>query len=119
MGGIPEVRARPSPCLAPKSEKASGRGGFTRLRKLLLLIAAAVVMSTFGPSTEASADGWRYRPVVVSVVHRVVVPTTRVVWQPVVVRTYAVRYYRTYAVRYAAVYHRPCCCQRVYARWWW
>jgi hypothetical protein len=93
------------------------------LRKLVLLIAAAAMMSMFGPSTEASAH--HYRPVVVSVVHRVVVPVERVVWKPVVVRTYAVRYYRTYAVRYARVYHRDCCCRHTWAwgytgwRWWW
>jgi hypothetical protein len=110
------------------------------LRKLVLLIAAAAVMSMFGPSTEASAHHYRYRPVVVSVVHRVAVPVERVVWKPVVVRTYAVRYYRTYAVRYARVYHRDCCCRHTWGwgytgwgytgwgytgwryagwRWWW
>ncbi len=97
------------------------------LRKLVLLIAAAAVMSMFGPSTEASAHHYRYRPVVVSVVHRVAVPVERVVWKPVVVRTYAVRYYRTYAVRYARVYHRRCCCCCHHTwgwryagwRWWW
>jgi hypothetical protein len=97
------------------------------LRKLVLLIAAAAVMSMFGPSTEASAHHYRYRPVVVSVVHRVAVPVERVVWKPVVVRTYAVRYYRTYAVRYARVHHHHCCCCCHHTwgwryagwRWWW
>lgn len=101
------------------------------LRKLMLLVAAMVAISAVAPLTEASAHGWRYRPVVVSVVHRVVVPTTRVVYRPVVVRTYAVRYYRTYAVRYAPVYRRPYCGWGYgygygwggwgwrYAGWWW
>ncbi len=97
------------------------------LRKLFLLIAAVSIMSMFAPLTEASAHGYRYRPVVVSVVHRVVVPVKRVVWKPVVVHTYAVRYYRTYAVRYARVHHHHCCCCCHHTwgwryagwRWWW
>ncbi len=74
------------------------------MRKILLMIGAVLALATLGPVTEASAHG-RWVAVRTPVVHRVVVPVKRVVWRPVVVRSYAVRYVKTFKVRYARVWH--------------